>query len=313
MPFAPSPTDGSIPTNLVLLAAERAVTVTREEHHQDVLSGRTGQAVVELRPCMIASGEARGSGRARGRARRAARRRADPPDGAALPTDGRRPDGPGVPRGMRGVPSGGRPRNPGRAPVARRASERPASGRRADGPVPAPGSLRAGSDDHRPAERTAAAAHRRRRPPSRTRSRRAAEPGPAHTRAGAISPRALGSGRGDRGAAARIRPRQRHPGRPTGHPLATADRGRGHLLPDLSCRTPVTSRTPADESAEGDGDPGIGDNVQARAPDGPGRTEAWPTAEPNKSRPVATRITAAACRSRATWTVRAAGATARRT
>jgi hypothetical protein len=51
MPFAPTPTD------LVLLAAERAVTVTREEHHQDVLSGRSGRAVVELRPCTIASGK----------------------------------------------------------------------------------------------------------------------------------------------------------------------------------------------------------------------------------------------------------------
>jgi hypothetical protein len=57
MPFAPSPTDGSLPTDLVLLAAERAVTVTREEHHQDVLSGRTGRAVVELRPCLITSGK----------------------------------------------------------------------------------------------------------------------------------------------------------------------------------------------------------------------------------------------------------------
>lgn len=57
MPFAPSPTDGSIPTDLVLLAAERAVTVTREEHHQDVLRGRTGRVVVELRPCLIASGK----------------------------------------------------------------------------------------------------------------------------------------------------------------------------------------------------------------------------------------------------------------
>src|SRR5690349_9702486 len=57
MPIAPSPTDGSIPTDLVLLAAERAVTVTREEHHQDVLSGRTGRAVVELRPRTIATGK----------------------------------------------------------------------------------------------------------------------------------------------------------------------------------------------------------------------------------------------------------------
>src|SRR5689334_4010628 len=57
MPFAPTPTDGNIPTDLVLLAAERAVTVTREEHHQDVLSGRSGRAVVELRPCTITSGK----------------------------------------------------------------------------------------------------------------------------------------------------------------------------------------------------------------------------------------------------------------
>jgi hypothetical protein len=55
MQFAPTPTDS--PDGLVLLAAERTVTVTREEHHQDALAGRTGRVVVELRPCMITSGK----------------------------------------------------------------------------------------------------------------------------------------------------------------------------------------------------------------------------------------------------------------
>jgi hypothetical protein len=55
MQFAPTSTDR--PDGLVLLAAERTVTVTREEHHQDVLAGRTGRVVVELRPCMITSGK----------------------------------------------------------------------------------------------------------------------------------------------------------------------------------------------------------------------------------------------------------------
>jgi hypothetical protein len=55
MQFAPTSTDR--PDGLVLLAAERTVTVTREEHHQDALAGRTGRVVVELRPCMITSGK----------------------------------------------------------------------------------------------------------------------------------------------------------------------------------------------------------------------------------------------------------------
>jgi hypothetical protein len=55
MQFVPTSTDR--PDGLVLLAAERTVTVTREEHHQDVLAGRTGRVVVELRPCMITSGK----------------------------------------------------------------------------------------------------------------------------------------------------------------------------------------------------------------------------------------------------------------
>jgi hypothetical protein len=44
------------PGEFVLLAAERTVTVTREEHHQDVLAGRSGPAVAELRPCRITAG-----------------------------------------------------------------------------------------------------------------------------------------------------------------------------------------------------------------------------------------------------------------
>ena len=45
------------PGELVLLAAERTVTVTREEHHQDVLAGRVGPAVAELRPGTITAGK----------------------------------------------------------------------------------------------------------------------------------------------------------------------------------------------------------------------------------------------------------------
>jgi len=41
----------------VLLAAERTVTVTREEHHQDVLAGRAGPTIAELRPCTITAGK----------------------------------------------------------------------------------------------------------------------------------------------------------------------------------------------------------------------------------------------------------------
>ena len=45
------------PGDLVLLAAERTATVTREEHHQDVLGGRTGPTIAELRPCTITAGK----------------------------------------------------------------------------------------------------------------------------------------------------------------------------------------------------------------------------------------------------------------
>jgi hypothetical protein len=45
------------PGDLVLLAAERTVTVTREEHHQDVLAGRGGRVAVALQPCAIAGGK----------------------------------------------------------------------------------------------------------------------------------------------------------------------------------------------------------------------------------------------------------------
>jgi hypothetical protein len=43
--------------DLVLLAAERTVSVTREEHHQDVLAGRGGRVAVALRPCTIRGGK----------------------------------------------------------------------------------------------------------------------------------------------------------------------------------------------------------------------------------------------------------------
>lgn len=59
MPLVPGSAEGPHLTGgpPLLLAAERAVTVTREEHHQDVLAGRHGPAVVELRPCVIGTGK----------------------------------------------------------------------------------------------------------------------------------------------------------------------------------------------------------------------------------------------------------------
>jgi hypothetical protein len=48
---------GNSPDGLVLLAGERTVTVTREEHHQDVLAGRGGRVAVELRRCTIGAGK----------------------------------------------------------------------------------------------------------------------------------------------------------------------------------------------------------------------------------------------------------------
>jgi hypothetical protein len=45
------------PGDLVLLAADRSVTVTREERHQDVLAGRCGRVAVALAPGPITSGK----------------------------------------------------------------------------------------------------------------------------------------------------------------------------------------------------------------------------------------------------------------
>ena len=232
MPFAPSPTDGSIPTDLVLLAAERAVTVTREEHHQDVLSGRTGRAVVELRPCPIASGKHAGQdglevvldGRRVGELTRLMAQRYRPMVDhltargyragceAFLQEDAR-----GTQVELR-LPAGRRP--PGfRAPRIRPSRRQSGPGAR----------IRSGRV-RRPSLRMSCrgSARRLRRPQSRTR------PPPTTSRPhprGAISPRALGRGRGDRGAAARLRPRQRRPGRPTGRRLATTDRSLRHRPP----------------------------------------------------------------------------------
>jgi hypothetical protein len=47
---------GSATGELVLLAAERTVTVTREEHHQDVLARHSGRVAVALVPCTITDG-----------------------------------------------------------------------------------------------------------------------------------------------------------------------------------------------------------------------------------------------------------------
>jgi hypothetical protein len=55
-----SPTDcmlANSPGDLVLLAPERTVTVTREQHHQDVLATRGGRMAVGLRPRTIAAGK----------------------------------------------------------------------------------------------------------------------------------------------------------------------------------------------------------------------------------------------------------------
>ncbi|HEX8519819.1 MAG TPA: hypothetical protein VF667_09525 [Pseudonocardia sp.] len=65
MSLVPGSTDGPRPVpppappsgETVLLAAERTVAVTREEHHQDVLAGRSGPVVVGLRPCTIGAGK----------------------------------------------------------------------------------------------------------------------------------------------------------------------------------------------------------------------------------------------------------------
>jgi hypothetical protein len=48
---------GNVTADLVLLAAERTVAVTREEHHQDVLAGRGGRMAVALQPATIATGK----------------------------------------------------------------------------------------------------------------------------------------------------------------------------------------------------------------------------------------------------------------
>jgi hypothetical protein len=48
---------GNAPHDLVLLPAERTVTVTREEDHQDVLALRTGRVAVALVPCAITKGK----------------------------------------------------------------------------------------------------------------------------------------------------------------------------------------------------------------------------------------------------------------
>jgi hypothetical protein len=48
---------GNFPGDLVLLAPQRTVTVTREEHHQEVLAGRTGRVAVALRPSAIIAGK----------------------------------------------------------------------------------------------------------------------------------------------------------------------------------------------------------------------------------------------------------------
>jgi hypothetical protein len=52
---APECVLGNAVGDLVLLTAERTVAVTREEHHQDVLAGRTGRVAVALQPCAVES------------------------------------------------------------------------------------------------------------------------------------------------------------------------------------------------------------------------------------------------------------------
>jgi hypothetical protein len=64
MEFVPRSTDGRspaagvpVPRDLVVLAAERPVTVTGEQHHQDVLAGRSGRVVVVLHPSTVSRGK----------------------------------------------------------------------------------------------------------------------------------------------------------------------------------------------------------------------------------------------------------------
>jgi hypothetical protein len=55
--LAPECVFASSRDGLVLLAAQRTVTVTREEQHQAVLAGRGGRVVVALAPCTISAGK----------------------------------------------------------------------------------------------------------------------------------------------------------------------------------------------------------------------------------------------------------------
>ena len=334
MPFAPSPTDGSIPTDLVLLAAERAVTVTREEHHQDVLSGRTGQAVVELRPCTIASGKHAGQdglevvldGRRVGELTRLMAQRYRPmvddltargyragceaflqEDARGTQVELRLPAGPTT----AGLPSA---RHPAAAPTVR--SRRPAPF------APGPTTVAPHVPRQRPPAPTTAVPHATPQPPS---------------------PIPPAPGRGDLAACSGWRARRS--GYCCSHPPSATPPGTTSRPPSRHCRpcaaaaasSPALPWNAGDEpdagrrvrrGAGGRGcptvdhtgsapggdvearDPGTGGDVQARAPDRPGRTEAGAG---QRNRPVATRTTADACRSRATWTVRAAAATARRT
>ncbi len=256
MPFAPSPTDGSIPTDLVLLAAERAVTVTREEHHQDVLSGRTGRAVVELRPCMIASGKHAGQdglevvldGRRVGELTRLMAQRYRPMVDdltargyragceAFLQEDAR-----GTQVELR-LPAG---------PT----SERPASGRRADGPAPAPGSP--------PPAPTTVAPHvvPRQRPPApttavphatrSTRTRRPrSRPHPGRRRSRRV-PWVVGAAIGVLLLASALgnAARDDQPAAVSPLPTAAAATAPATSSPALPA-APVTSPTPADESVD---------------------------------------------------------------
>ncbi len=242
MPFAPSPTDGSLPTDLVLLAAERAVTVTREEHHQDVLSGRTGRAVVELRPCPITSGKHAGQ------------------DGLEVALDGRR-----VGELTRLMAQRYRPVVDHLTARGYRAGceallHDDARGTQVELRLPA-GPTTAGTSEHpiRPSRRRSGTCARsvrptpttvaphvvpRPRPPAPTTAIPHATPRPRrrsrpHPGGGGLAARWWVTAAAIGTLTARLRPRQRLPGRPAGHRLAAADRGRcgtGHLLPVPSPR-----------------------------------------------------------------------------
>ena len=199
-----------LPGDLVLLAAERTVTVTREEHHQDVLGSRTGPTIAELQPCTITAGKHAGrdglevvlDGRRVGELTRLI--------GAALPADGRGGQVTRVPSRVRGRAGGRRAGDPGRAAPA--VGHRASGDRATDGADHDSGPIRcvavAGSAGDRRLPRRSPAAQASTgvdpRCPRPVRAGALRRPGSAGRRPAAVPPPARGVGCGCRSAGARL-------------------------------------------------------------------------------------------------------------